>query len=97
MLRLTVLSVLAAWSLLGVIAGGLLMILNALKSVRRHMENIAMGVRAIETETAPLGPRATALIDGLDQGADGVAAIAGRVEQIGRDLDAVAPALRPRS
>jgi hypothetical protein len=96
-LRLTVLSVLAAWSLLGVIAGGLLMILNALKSVRRHMENIAMGVRAIETETAPLGPRAGALIEGLGSGADGLSAIAGRVEQIGRDLDAVAPALRPRS
>ena len=97
MLRLTILSVLAAWSLLGVIAGGLLMILNALKSVRRHMENIAMGVRAIETETAPLGPRAGALSDGLGQAADGLGTIAARVGEIGRDLDAAAPALRPRT
>lgn len=97
MLRLTILSVLAGWTLLGVIAGGLLMILNALKSVRRHMENIAMGVRAIETETAPLGPRAVKLIDGLGQGADGLNAVAARVGDIGRDLEAVAPALRPHT
>jgi type II secretory pathway component PulJ len=97
MLRLTILSVLAAWSLLGVIAGGLLMILNALKSVRRHMERIAMGVRAIETETAPLGRRVGALTVRRGPGADALSAIAARVGEIGRDLDAVAPALRPRA
>jgi hypothetical protein len=95
-LRLTILSVLAAWSLLGVIAGGLLMILNALKSVRRRMENIAMGVRAIETETAPLGPRAEALMAGLDQAGAGLGTIAERVGAIERGLDGVAPLLRPR-
>jgi hypothetical protein len=96
-LRLTILSVLAAWSLLGVIAGGLLMILNALKSVRRHMENIAMGVRAIEQQTAPFGAGVDALGPSLKEAADALSAAAQRLEVVNRDLDAAGPALRRRS
>ena len=53
---LTVLSVLALWSFLTLLVIGLLLILKPLESVRKHLEQIAMGVRAIETQTAPLRP-----------------------------------------
>ena len=58
---LTALSVLAVWSLLGVLVVGLLLVLKTLESVRGSMEKIAMGVRAIEQETKPLGVRSAAL------------------------------------
>lgn len=54
-LLLAVLSVLAMWALLGVLAVGLLMVLKTLQSIRGWLEHIAMGVRAIESETGQLG------------------------------------------
>ena len=58
---LAAVSVLAGWSLLGAIAGGLLLILKPLEGVRANLRKITMGVRAIETETAPLGSGAETL------------------------------------
>lgn len=94
MLRLTILSVLAGWSLLGVIVGALLMILNALKRVRRHMENITMGVRAIETQTEPLGSRAGTLAGRLDEAGVGLGTIAARISEIERRLHTAVPTMR---
>jgi hypothetical protein len=58
LLLLTILSVLALWSLLARLIVGLLLIRKTLESVRITLERIAMGVRAIEKETEPLGPQA---------------------------------------
>lgn len=65
-LLLAVLSVLAVWALLGVLAIGLVMVLKTLQSVRGWLERIAMGVRAIESETAPLGREVDRLGTWLD-------------------------------
>ena len=53
-LLLTMFSVLALWGFLTVLVLGLFLILKPLESVRKHLERIAMGVRAIERETLPL-------------------------------------------
>lgn len=53
-LLLTILSVIAVWAFLSVLACGLLLILKALQSVRGTLEKIALGVRAIEHQAAPL-------------------------------------------
>ena len=60
-LLLTICSVLAVWALLTVLVVGLLLVLKTLESIRRSMEKIAMGVRAIEQETLPLSAHADAL------------------------------------
>ena len=60
-LLLTICSVLAVWALLTVLVVGLLLVLKTLESIRGSMEKIAMGVRAIEQETLPLGAHADAL------------------------------------
>ena len=92
-LLLTILSVLAGWSLLGTVAAGLLLILKPLESIRGTMRKITMGVRAIEEETRPLGPGATTLIGSLGTTAETLGSVAGRLDDISRDLAAVAPIL----
>ena len=66
-LLLTILSVLAVWSLLAVLVIGLLLVLKTLEAVRGSLEKIAMGVRAIEQETKPLAARVEALAATLAQ------------------------------
>lgn len=60
-LLLVILSVLALWTLLSLLVVGLLLVLKSLEGVRLHLRKISMGVRAIETETAPLQRHARAL------------------------------------
>lgn len=95
-LTLAIASVLASWSLLGVLAGGLLLILKPLESVRATLRKITMGLRAIEQETAPLGPGADTLIAALGQTGGGLSGIAQRLDAVAADLDRVAPRLRGR-
>jgi hypothetical protein len=64
-LLLTVLSVLALWSLLALLMIGLLLIHKTLESIRVALERIAMGVRAIEKQTEPLGPHALSFVQHL--------------------------------
>lgn len=52
---LTMLSVLALWMFLTELIVALLLVFKALESIRALLEHIAMGVRAIERESAPLG------------------------------------------
>ena len=92
-LLLTVLSVLAGWSLLGTIAAGLLLILKPLESIRGTMRKITMGVRAIEEETSPIQSGATTLIGSLGTTADTLGSVAGRLDDIARELGGVAAAL----
>jgi ABC-type transporter Mla subunit MlaD len=96
-LLLTVLSVLAGWSLLGAIAGGLLLILKPLEGVRSSMRKITMGVRAIEEETRLLGPGAGTLVGSLGRAAEVLGSATQRLDEIARDLDTVAGTLRART
>lgn len=54
---LTVLSVLAAWALLGVLFVGLLLVFKCLQSIRHWFEKITVGVRAVEQQTRDLPGR----------------------------------------
>jgi uncharacterized protein YoxC len=88
---LAILSVLAVWSLLAVLIVGLLLIRKTLESVRVTLERVAMGVRAIEKETEPLGPRAlrfiehfTGTLGHLAALPDGLTAIDRELQRIGR-------------
>ena len=96
-LLLAFLSKMAAWALLAVLGAGLLRILKPLESIRRSLERITMGVRAIEQETAPLGAHVDAVATSLTQTADTLGATARQLAAVDRDLDAAASALRPRS
>jgi hypothetical protein len=79
-LLLTILSVLAVWALLGVLVFGLLFVIKVLQGVRRHMEKIAMGVRAIEHQALPLGRRAEAVAVAMATAADELAGVKARVQ-----------------
>lgn len=95
-LLLTALSVLAGWGLLIVLIVGLLLTLKQLDGIRRHLERIAMGVRAIEQQTMPLGEGADALAASLHEAGGTVNAAARRLTDVERNLDAAAPMLRSR-
>jgi hypothetical protein len=91
-LLLVILSVLAVWALLGLLVFGLLFILSALQGVRRHLEKIAMGVRAIEKQARPLGSHADAAAVALLQAGDAGDRLAERLAETGRQLDAAGTA-----
>lgn len=93
---LTILSVLAGWTLLGVLMVGLRSILKPLQSIRGHLEKIVWGVRAIEQQTVPLGAHADTLAASLGETGDAVGAAADQLDKVGRDIDAAGPALRAR-
>src|SRR5919204_100866 len=80
-LLLTICSVLAVWALLTVLVVGLLLVLKTLESIRGSMEKIAMGVRAIEQETLPLGAHADTLAATLAQ-APPAEVVAARVRDV---------------
>ena len=90
-LLLTILSVLAGWALLALLMLGLLLILKPLESVRRNLQQITMGVRAIESETLPLGVRAEALGEALGETASSVDATAEHLSAVALGLEAIAP------
>ena len=77
-LLLTILSVLAVWSLLTALIVGLLYVFKALESIRDVLHRIAMGVRAIEQETAPLENLASQLPSAANTLLDALAPIARR-------------------
>ena len=91
---LTALSVAAGWTFLGVLVAGLASILSPLQRVRRSLEQIAMGVRAIEQQTAPLGAHAGTLTTNLTSAGTGLGSIAGHLGSADRHLDTVVPKLR---
>lgn len=93
-LVLMILSVLAAWLLHAVLIAGLLAILQQLEGVRRSLEQITMGVRAIEQQTIPLGERAEELAISLQKASKSVGTVAERLEDVNRGLDGAGPALR---
>jgi hypothetical protein len=58
---LTVLSVVAAWGLIGVLLVALLLVFKELQSIRHWFEKITVGVRAVEHQTATLAARGEVL------------------------------------
>lgn len=94
-LLLTLLSVIAAVAFVSVLGVALLLIFKALQSVQRHLEQIAMGVRAIEKETDPLGSRAGAFVAALPEAATQMNAAGERLAEVDGDLDRAARALTP--
>lgn len=72
-LLLTVLSVIAVWLLLLVLLVGLVLIIRRLEAVRGRLRQIAMGVRAIEHQTAPLGPSSSLLAADLHRTGEALA------------------------
>lgn len=91
---LTVLSVLAGWAFLTVLIIALLLIRRVLEGVRRNLEQITMGVRAIEVETAPLGTHAIRTAGTLTALAAHVAALPDAIAAIESQVAALAPELR---
>ncbi len=95
-LLLTILSVLAAWALQAVLVVGLGLLLMPLQSIRRNLEKIVWGVRAIEQQTRPLEAHADALTTSLDETSDAVGAAADQLDKVSRDVDVARPAFRTR-
>jgi hypothetical protein len=93
-LLLTILSVVALWALLTLLVLGLLVILKELESIRAYLQKIAMGVRAIDMETAPLGRHATKVAGTLGITIEGLTATVGRLSDVERDLDGALAALQ---
>jgi uncharacterized protein YoxC len=86
-LLLTILSVVALWALLTLLVIALLLILKTLESIRGYLEKIAMGVRAIEIETAPLGTHANTVGASLTGTVSALSSVASGLSQIEQDLD----------
>jgi hypothetical protein len=95
-LLLTLLSVMALWSLLTLLVLGLLVILKTLESIRGYLQKIAMGVRAIEMETAPLASHAEVVAESLGTTIHGLTAVVARLSDVERDLEPAVAALNAR-
>lgn len=80
-------SVLAAALLLSVLAVGLLLITKVLQSVRASLEQIAMGVRAIETQSESLPTGMGKLVEHFSPLAGDLERGAERLTAAGRELD----------
>lgn len=94
MLLPTLFSGLAGALLLVVLAVGLLRILRALTSIRRTLEKIAMGVRAIDSETAPLPKHLGGLNDTLTTLGAGLGSVHSHLKAAGEKLEKVGRGLR---
>lgn len=95
-LLLTLLSVLTGWAALGLLLGALLAILKPLERIRRSLEQITMGVRAIEKQAQPLGTYTETLESSLSAAGSALGATAQRLRDVDRNLDAALPRLRSR-
>lgn len=93
-LLMAIVTLLAVWSFLLVLLIGLLLIEKVLESVRSYLEKIAMGVRAIEKETAPLASHAATLADEINQANSGVGAVSEGLVQVDTDLGTAANLLK---
>ncbi len=72
---LTILSVLAAWSVLGVLLVGLLLVVKSLQSIRHWFEKTTVGVRAVEHQTSELAARGAVLTQSLREVIDALHAL----------------------
>ncbi len=68
-------------------------ILKALARIRTNLEKIAMGVRAIENETAPLATAIPGVAKSLTDIGGGLVAVSGHLQSTANNLPAAARAL----
>lgn len=74
---LTVLSVLGALALIGVLLVALLLVVKELQSIRHWFEKIVVGVRAVEHQTAGLAERGDVLTASLREALDALQGASG--------------------
>jgi hypothetical protein len=74
---LTVLSVVGAWALIGVLLVALLLVAKELQSIRHWFEKITVGVRAVEHQTATLAARGEVLSASMREALDALHNAAG--------------------
>ena len=91
-LTLTVLTALLAGALLIALVIALFLVLRTLQSVRKYIEKINWGVRAIEKETEMLGGVET-LNGGLTALAGGLESVAAHFGNVDRNVGTVGAAL----
>ena len=82
MLILTLLTGIALLILLIVLGWALAHIARALEGIVRNLEKVAMGVRAIEQETAPLVGEVTTLNDTFEGMAEGFGSVEGNLRRM---------------
>ena len=95
-LLLTILSVLAVWSLLALLVIGLLLIHKSLQSVMLRLEQITMGVRAIERQSQPLRGQWERIPESLTEASGALESAADALLTAGAGLDGAAGRLLPR-
>ncbi len=74
---LTVLSVVAAWALIGVLLVALLLVAKELQSIRHWFEKITVGVRAVEHQTGTLSERGDVLAASMREALEALRAASG--------------------
>jgi uncharacterized protein YoxC len=90
MILLTILTILAAAALLVVLGVGLYHIAKTLESIGRSLDKIALGVRAIEVETAPLPARIDGINNSLAPVVGGFAAVGDTLNSADQNLGKLA-------
>ncbi|MDP9068453.1 MAG: hypothetical protein M3N53_08970 [Actinomycetota bacterium] len=75
---LTILSVLAAWALLGVLLVGLFLVLKSLQSIRHWFEKTTVGLRSVEHQTRDLSTRGAVLVASMRETIEALNAASGR-------------------
>jgi uncharacterized protein YoxC len=93
-LLLAILSVITGLAFLFLLVVGLLLIYKPLEGIRGTMESIAMGVRAIEKQTDPLGQYADGLVHSIDKASLSLADSAVWLAQLNKDLSEASPNLQ---
>ncbi len=81
---LTVLSVLVAWALLGVLLVGLFLMVKSLQSIRHWFEKTTMGLRAVEHQTKDLSRRGAVLTASLREAIQALHAASGPGQEADR-------------
>jgi len=74
---LTVLSVIGAWALIGVLLVALLLVFKELQSIRHWFEKITVGVRAVEHQTVSLDQRGDVLAASMREALEALHATSG--------------------
>ncbi|MBW3645014.1 MAG: hypothetical protein KY441_05860 [Actinobacteria bacterium] len=83
---LTTMSVLVAWTLLGVVFVGLFLMVKSLQSIRHWLEKTTVGVRAVEHQTRDLAARGAVLTASLHEAIEALHAASGRRQQPDRPV-----------
>lgn len=89
----TAVSLVALWVLLIALILGLSRVLRALEGVRASLDKIAMGVRAIEQETAPLPNNIDGVNSSFGSLAGGLESVKDHLASVDRNLDPMGKAL----